>query len=70
MVSMRLNLADPNQEPSDEQLDVIMNEFLADVLEKKALVQQKLAAAMEEARADMWRRSRLKEPPASDAKAS
>ncbi|HXY59676.1 MAG TPA: hypothetical protein VEH76_13980 [Methylocystis sp.] len=56
MVSMRLNLADPDQEPSDEQLEVIAKEFLKDVLEKKALVRQRMAAAKEEARADMLRR--------------
>jgi len=61
MVSMRLNLADPDQEPSDEQLAVIAKEFLEEVLRKDEIVRQKLAADIEKASVEMRRRTGLGE---------
>jgi hypothetical protein len=49
MVSMRLNLLDPDQEPSDEQLECLMKGFLADVLEKEAKAKQTLGEALRDA---------------------
>ena len=70
MVSMRLNLADPDQEPSDEQLAVIAKEFLEDVLAKKALIKQRRDAAMAEARATARRLNGLPALETVDSKTS
>jgi hypothetical protein len=69
MVSMRLNLADPDQEPSDEQLECLMKGFLADVLEKEAKAKQTLEKALRDAFAQAQLRNGLEEAQTNSTRA-
>jgi len=56
-----VNLLDPNQEPSDDQLGLLMKGFLADVRAKKALSKRVLRDALEDALAKAEERNPVDE---------
>jgi hypothetical protein len=57
-----VNLLDPNQEPSDEQLGLLMEDFITEVRARKATSKQVLADAVEDAFAKALAKNSTDEP--------